>query len=721
MKLSLGYQVLAAVVLGIFCGIFLGPLCNVFRPVGNIYVMLLQMVALPYICFSLIHGLGSITPESIKKLIARGWIFWISIWLVTFFIIYFSSLLIPKAGISIIGDAVDQSSLLAKNFLTYLVPENPFYDLANNIVPAIAVFGLIIGIALMYLEKKEPVISLLEKANQIIETIFKWLAILSPIGIFAHIAVAMGSVHFEDLYAIEFYVVCFILICLFIVFWILPIFIISLTDMKYKDILSAYKIVCLLPFATALPTLSLPFINYYMKKIPERRGVQDSNFHSTSQTVMPLCFSFGQIGNCLILFYILFLSFYYRHPFVGSEKGLLTILTVPMSIGSSATSINAVSFLIQSLNFPEEAIDLFTETLAITLNFQVLLSTASMLTLIILVLYSYYDLLVIRWRILFLNLILAFVIFGIVLIGAKHFVHLRDNYTNLYMDLKINEIISQPVHAKMLVAGEGGAPRNLIANPEAIPLAEILKTGILKVGYDTENIPYCYWNSKQQLVGYDIAYAYQLARDLDCTIEFYPIALDRLGEDLNEGKYDIGMAAIIMNEERIRNMFFTHPYKEEDNVLLVQRKNITMFNSLQTVLSNPNLKLGGVGGYQQVISRHFPLATLVPESQAADPAVELNSGRIDGWMWSKFPSLIWCLSHPDFVVAEYGGLIGKKYFAYPIRSGSIDWASFLNNWLILKEQSGFKAQMERYWFHGESPKERPPRWSVVRNLLHWLD
>ncbi|HSX26152.1 MAG TPA: cation:dicarboxylase symporter family transporter [Chlamydiales bacterium] len=720
MRLSLGYQVLLAVLLGIFCGIFFGPICTVVKPVGDIYVMLLQMVALPYISFSLIHGLGSITPEIGKKLFLRGWVFWFTLWGIIFLIIYLLSFLIPTPVVSFIGSlSVEHNSLLAKNFLNYLVPENPFYDLANNIVPAIAVFGLIVGVALMHLEKKEPILSFLERSNQMIEKILKWLAILSPIGIFAHIAVATGTVHFEDLFAIEFYVVCFILVTLFVTFWILPTLLSSLTPLNYREVMRAFKSVCLLPFATGLPTIAFPFINQYMKKLAEKEGLQDTNFHSTSQTVMPICYSFGQIGNCLILFFILFISFFYRHPFAASEKALLTILTIPMSVGSSATSINAVSFLIKTLSFPDEAVELFAETLSLTLYFQVLLSIASVLTFIILVLYSYYGLLQVKLKQLFLKLAIAFVVLGVVVWGGRWMFNLRDNYNNLYLDHRLQEVIDSPVSAKIFAKGESGTPRQPTASSQ--PFSDILDSGILKVGYDPEEIPYCYWNNRGELVGFDIAYAYQLARDLDCKLELIPLAIEQLGEEIAAGKYDIAMSAIIMNEHRIKAMDFTHPYTEQDNVLLVPVHKKAEFEDLNRVMATPGLRLGAIGGYMPVVERHFPLAKLIAGEQGTDIEKEFLAGKVDGWVWSYTHAFTWSLSHPQFVVADYGGLIGKRYFAYPVRSGALDWASFLNNWMILKEQSGFKAKMQRYWIDGENPMVRPPRWSIIRNVLHWVN
>lgn len=712
MKISLGYQVVIAILAGIFLGLFFGPLCSILKPIGDIYIMLLQMVALPYISFSLIHGLGSITPSVGKKLFASGWLYWTLLWAIMLALIYLLSLMIPPSAVTFIGQGGEESSL-ARNFLSYIVPENPFYDLANNIVPAIAVLGLILGVALMHLTAKEPLLSLLERTNQIIEKIFKWLAILSPIGIFAHIAVASGTVRFENLIALQFYVFSFLGVSAFVIFWILPAILSSLTPLSYKEVLIAFRTVCLLPFATALPTIALPFINNYMKELGKKHAEGDPSFHGMSQTVMPLCYTFGQIGNSLMLFFVLFLSFYYRHPFTESEQGLVTLLSIPMSIGSSATSINAVSFLIHELMLPEEAIDLFSQTLALTQNVQVLLSVASVLTLVILVIYSYYGLLEIKWRQVFSHFSLGMLVF-IVTIGAiKEGLHLKDNYEDRYLDLKISDVISHPVPSQLFTDLNASRRRSNAIDV----LAQVLESGVLRVGYDPTNIPYCYWNQDNELVGFDVAYAYQLARDLDCRLELVPIKIDELGAEINSGAYDIAMAAILMNEARLKIMDFTHPYTEQTNVLVTQLSRRKEFSSYAQVANTAGIRIGAVGGYRSVRERHFPLSTQV---DGISIEAELLTGKADAWLWSKTPGFVWCLSHPDYVVADYGDEIGKRYFGYPIREGSLNWASFLNSWLILKDQSGFKERMERYWVRGEDIQEPAPRWSIIRNVLHWV-
>ena len=200
------------------------------------------MVALPYICFSLIHGLGSLSKETGKKLFSCAWPYFFTLWGLTFLVMFLIHLLIPSANAVIVqAHLPDPGLTLTKTLLKYLIPENPFYDLANNIVPAIAIFGLISGTALMALKNKDPFVGILEQSIQIMEKILSWIAIISPIGAFAHIAVAVGMVYLEDLYKLEFYIISFIIFSLFMTFWILPILISSLTNIHYKNVLKIFK------------------------------------------------------------------------------------------------------------------------------------------------------------------------------------------------------------------------------------------------------------------------------------------------------------------------------------------------------------------------------------------------------------------------------------------------------------------------------------------------
>ena len=48
--------------------------------------------------------------------------------------------------------------------------------------------------------------------------------------------------------------------------------------------------------------------------------------------------------------------------------------------------------------------------------------------------------------------------------------------------------------------------------------------GMLRVGYIEDSVPYAFFNTAGDLVGFDVEMAHQLARDLGVGLELVPIA-----------------------------------------------------------------------------------------------------------------------------------------------------------------------------------------------------
>lgn len=711
LKIGLGYRALLAVVLGISAGLFFGPLCGFLESIGIAFVMILQMVVLPYIPTLIIHGLGSLSPEMARKLFRRGWATLLTLWMIVFGTIYALSILIPTPLPDPSADFSQEETHFIKGFLQYIIPQNPFYDLVYNITPAIALFSLIVGIAVMHLKEKEPLLSLLERVNTSLEKILKWIAAISPIGIFAHIAFATGTVSLQELAKLQLYVVAFIGGSLFLSIYVLPMLVSCVSGISYKELMQEYRIVCLLAFATGIPSIAFPFINNCMRRLAEKKHLELANFHSTSQTLVPLAYSFSQAGNFFLLFFLLFIAFFFRHPFTLEESFLIPLLTIPISFGTPRLSLSGMSFLVDALQLPREAFNLFVETMAVTLNFQVLLSVAAMLSFVMVVILHYYGLLQINWRRLAFHLASATVILLATVFTAKQFISISDNYRDLYYRLQISDVISNPPSVTLF---KERPPFKKSSFSET--LARILKTNTLRVGYSPTSIPFCYLNEWGDVVGYDIAFAYQLAKDLDAHLELIPIDFDTLITDINQGYFDTAMSGILIDEERLLGLDFCQPYTEQPNALVIPSKMLQEFEPLSKALENSQLRIGAGGGYTLVAERHFKNHPIVAVSSPED----LLKGDFDALIWSKLPAYIWCLSYPQFTTLYYKGKLGTKYFSYPFKTHSPDIITFMNQWLELKKQSGFTEAQKNYWIRGKRPPPKEPRWSIIRNVLHWV-
>ena len=59
--------------------------------------------------------------------------------------------------------------------------------------------------------------------------------------------------------------------------------------------------------------------------------------------------------------------------------------------------------------------------------------------------------------------------------------------------------------------------------------------------------------------------------------------------------------------------------------------------------------------------------------------------------------------------------------AYPFARSNRDVADFVNAWIELKKNDGSIETLVDYWILGKETKKRPKRWSVIHDVLSWVD
>jgi ABC-type amino acid transport substrate-binding protein len=50
-----------------------------------------------------------------------------------------------------------------------------------------------------------------------------------------------------------------------------------------------------------------------------------------------------------------------------------------------------------------------------------------------------------------------------------------------------------------------------------------------------------------------------------------------------------------------------------------------------------------------------------------------------------------------------------------------EFTRFINTWISLKKTDGTIDSLYNYWILGKNAVPVKPRWSVIRNVLHWVD
>jgi ABC-type amino acid transport substrate-binding protein len=260
-----------------------------------------------------------------------------------------------------------------------------------------------------------------------------------------------------------------------------------------------------------------------------------------------------------------------------------------------------------------------------------------------------------------------------------------------------------------------------IAEPGEV-FDQILNRGILRVGYNPQTPPFCFYNNQGNIVGYDMAFAYELAQDLGCSLELVPMNYGQLVEDLNSNLYDIAMSAVSINEERLKNIYFTRPYIDAKIVFVMQDSKRKKFTSQEAINAAPKTKIAVLkdSAYEAFAHDLFPNNEIVP-IESFDSFAEKQ--QADLLLWEEQEAISWALHHPHFQVVFPKKPIGTDSLGYAMKANNPRLLNYMNQWLKLIENDGFTEKVYNLWILGETKSMSPhePRWSIIRDVLHWVD
>ena len=209
-----------------------------FGPIGDLYVTLIMMIAVPLVFFAVINAVASLSGQkSIAALAGRtfAW-FAITAVLAVGVGLLFGWLVQPGAGVaklSIASDYVPKDVPGALDMLLNLVPSNPFQALGgaatakladgtkvlvprSGTVLQVIFFAGLVGFAMVKLgEKVAGVRKLVGEASDVMIQVTRYVLEFTPFGTFGLIAALVGGYGFEQLRPLLSFVVALYLACAF--------------------------------------------------------------------------------------------------------------------------------------------------------------------------------------------------------------------------------------------------------------------------------------------------------------------------------------------------------------------------------------------------------------------------------------------------------------------------------------------------------------------------
>ena len=195
-KVSLGLQLLIALILGVLVALIWPQFSAFYQFLGQAFISLINMVIIPLVFPVVVVAVASVIgKKSFGKLLSKSLLYFFGVTTAITFIFVFASYYlgfgkgvnIGQAGASIDGIA---KSIQLDEFLLSFIPSNIVKSLSEGALLPIIVFAIFLGFGLGSLkeEKTQKAVELLQIWIEAIYKIVGVIVKLSPIGIFGFIA-----------------------------------------------------------------------------------------------------------------------------------------------------------------------------------------------------------------------------------------------------------------------------------------------------------------------------------------------------------------------------------------------------------------------------------------------------------------------------------------------------------------------------------------------------
>jgi Na+/H+-dicarboxylate symporter/ABC-type amino acid transport substrate-binding protein len=676
------------------------------------------MTVLPYIVLSLIVNLGRISwAESRGLLLAAIAVFAV--------MLLFGSavlMLTPLAFPPTENASFFSTSLVNPppdlDLVALYVPSNPFASMAGNMVPATVLFSILLGIGVSGLPGNAGLLRGLDVLADALNKVNKLVIKLTPYGVFAIAAGTAGTVSIEDISRLQGFVVTYTLLVLVLAFLVLPLFVRAVTPFRIKDFLGVPKDSLITIFATGKIIVLMPQLIENVQELFRRYELENDDVTGGSKILLPLAYPFPNLGTYVILMFVAFAAWYVDRPL-----DLLDQLTLQLAslFSSFIAPIAGIPFLLDLMRLPSDVMELFVVSTVYTDRIRVVLGALHLLVLTVVVLSIRVGVFRIDWRRLGSAVLVSIVSILAVLGGTRMYLaymtsgEYRGDAALVQMRWMERTVDAKSYRDELPPADDLAGARGR--------LDRIVERGTLRVGYLPDSLPWAFSNQQGVITGFDIELAHFLARDLDVSLEIVRMSLDDANELLATGQVDIVMSGLASSSDRLRRFRFAGSPLDLTLGFLVRDDLRKTFANLDSISAHTGLTIGIVQSdpaFRRQVAASLPNASIV---DVDSPRAFLRGNRpdIDTVLYSAEGGSAWTLIYPDYSIVVPQPIVARIPAAFIVPPDDSAWAMYVDNWVALKRKDGTIDSLFRHWIHGEGAATTEPRWSIIRDVLGWID
>ena len=196
--MKLWIKISIALVLGALTGLLLGPYAQYFKPIGTMFLNLINMIIVLLVLSSMTVGVTSIhDPKKLGRIGIKTLMLYLGTTATAILIgLAVAYLFQPGAALNLQAAVtpVAPQTIELKDLLLSIIPKNPIAAMAEGNFLQIIVFSIFLGVAInLSREKGRPLLAFLESLADVMYRLTSLVMEFSPIGVFAIMAWVAGS------------------------------------------------------------------------------------------------------------------------------------------------------------------------------------------------------------------------------------------------------------------------------------------------------------------------------------------------------------------------------------------------------------------------------------------------------------------------------------------------------------------------------------------------
>ena len=229
-------------------------------------------------------------------------------------------------------------------------------------------------------------------------------------------------------------------------------------------------------------------------------------------------------------------------------------------------------------------------------------------------------------------------------------------------------------------------------------LDDIAAAGKLRVGMSSFQ-PWAMRDKNGDFIGFEPDVARALAEDLGVELEIVPTKWDGILPALLAGKFDLIISGMSVTPARNLKINFTVPYARSGLELAANLEKAKGFETLAD-FNRDDVVIAmrrGVSGLEAV-RRALPKATIRQFDDETACRQEVVNGAAHAWISAAPAPAYAAADHPDKLFLPLSSVFDNSIEAFGVRKGEHEALNFLNNWIMLRTETGWLQARHDYWF-----------------------